>query len=442
MIDRYSRPGMSAVFTDAARMRNWLEVERAALAALVAEGIAPQSALDGLAHMTEVDVAAVQAREAEIHHDLAAFVDVVAAEAPEAGGWLHYGLTSSDVVDTALALQLREAGRIVLGGIAGLRAAVLRRAHEHRDTVMLGRTHGMPAETITFGAKLAGWWHQLGRDEARVHDALLEVEVGKLSGAVGMYSGVSPAVEARVLRSLGLGRDPSATQIVQRDRHAALLGALAVLASTLDRIAVEVRHLQRADVAEASEAFGRSQKGSSAMPHKRNPIVSEQISGLARVIRANADVALQNVVLWHERDISHSSAERVIFPDTFLLTDYLLAKAIWLVDGLEVHVDRMQLNIASQRGLVASQRVLLALIEAGAVRDDAYRAVQEAAHRVLDPLDATAVDLATALAADERVTGSLDAARLSELTDPDFIPPGVAAIFAELEAAGGALPAT
>ncbi|MCW2949942.1 MAG: adenylosuccinate lyase [Thermoleophilia bacterium] len=438
MIDRYSRPEMSAVFTDAARMRNWLEVERAALAALVAEGIAPQSALDGLAHVTEVDVTAVEAREAEIHHDLAAFVDVVAAAAPQAGGWLHYGLTSSDVVDTALALQLRAAGRLVLSGIAGLREAVLRRAHEHRDTVMLGRTHGMPAETITFGAKLAGWWHQLGRDEARVHDALLEVEVGKLSGAVGMYSGVSPVVEARVLRSLGLGRDPSATQIVQRDRHAALLGALAVLASTLDRIAVEVRHLQRADVAEASEPFGRSQKGSSAMPHKRNPIVSEQISGLTRVIRANADVALQNVVLWHERDISHSSAERVIFPDTFLLTDYLLAKATWLVNGLDVHVDRMQSNIANQRGLVASQRVLLALIGAGAIRDDAYRAVQEAAARVYA---GDAPDFATALEGDARVTGSLTAARLHELTDPDFVPPGVDAIFAELEAAGGVLPA-
>ncbi|MCW2971826.1 MAG: adenylosuccinate lyase, partial [Thermoleophilia bacterium] len=251
---------------------------------------------------------------------------------------------------------------------------------------------------------------------------------------------VSPQVEARVLRSLGLGRDPSATQIVQRDRHAALLGALAVLASSLDRIAVEVRHLQRADVAEASEPFGRSQKGSSAMPHKRNPIVSEQVSGLARVIRANADVALQNAVLWHERDISHSSAERVVFPDSFVLTDYLLAKATWLVDGLEVHTDRMRANIAGQHGLVASQRVLLALIEAGAVRDDAYRAVQEASHRVLDPADAAAPDLARALADDARVTGSLDAARLAELTDPDFVPPGVAAIFAELEAAGGVLP--
>ena len=435
MIDRYSRPAMAALFTDEARMQNWLAVERAALDALVAEGIAPQAAAAALSEVTTVDVAAVQAREAEIHHDLAAFVDVVAAAAPGAGGWLHYGLTSSDVVDTALALQLRDAGRLVLDGVAALRSAVLRRAHEHRSDVMLGRTHGMPAETITFGAKLAGWWHQLGRDELRVRAALAEVAVGKLSGAVGMYSGVSPAVEARVLASLDLERDPSATQVVQRDRHAALICALAVLASTLDRIGVEVRHLQRADVAEAAEPFARAQKGSSAMPHKRNPIISERICGLARIIRAHADVALQNVALWHERDISHSSAERVTFPDVFLLADYLLDKATWLVGGLDVDAARMRANLAAQRGLVASQRVLLALVEAGMVRDAAYRAVQQASARVLaDP----ATDLATELAADALVTGAIDAGELVRLCDPAFVPPGVDAIFAELVAAGGA----
>ena len=315
MIARYSRPAMAALFTDEARMGAWLRVERAALAALVAERIAPASALQAIDALDgAVDVAAVQAREAEIHHDLAAFVDVTAAAAPEAAGWLHYGLTSSDVVDTALAVQLGTAGDLILEGIAALRAAVLQRAHEHRDTPMLGRTHGMPAETITFGAKLAGWWHQLGRDERRVRSAVEQVRAGKLSGAVGMYSGVGVEVERRVLVELGLERDASATQVVQRDRHAEFIGALAILASSVDRIAVEVRHLQRADVAEASEPFARSQKGSSAMPHKRNPIVSEQVSGLARIMRSHVEVALQNIPLWHERDISHSSTERVACP--------------------------------------------------------------------------------------------------------------------------------
>ncbi|MCW2959997.1 MAG: adenylosuccinate lyase, partial [Thermoleophilia bacterium] len=272
MISRYSRPEMAKVFTDQAKVDRWLAVEQAVLVALADAGIAPRAAADALASLERVDVVAVQEREAEIHHDLAAFVDVAAAGAPDAAGWIHYGLTSSDVVDTALALQLREAGEVLLRGIDGLRAVVLRRAHEHRTTLMLGRTHGMPAEPITFGAKLAGWWWQLGRDRIRIERSLEEAAVGKLSGAVGMYSGVSPEVEAKVFDTLSLEVDPSATQVVQRDRLAALLCDIAVLGGSLERIGHEVRHLQRSEVAETFEPFARAQKGSSAMPHKRNPI--------------------------------------------------------------------------------------------------------------------------------------------------------------------------
>jgi adenylosuccinate lyase len=432
MIDRYSRPQMAALFTDQARMNAWLRVEQAALRAMADAGIAPAEAADALEQLHVADVARAQAREAEIHHDLAAFVDVIAEDAPGAAGWVHYGLTSSDVVDTALALQLVAATKLVIGGVRELADVVLLRAREHRTTVMLGRTHGMPAETITFGAKLAGWWHQLQRDATRLLAAQDAIAVGKLSGAVGAYSGVGPEIERAVLDSLRLERDPSATQIVQRDRHAQLLGALAQLATSLERIALEVRHLQRSEVGEVAEPFGRAQKGSSAMPHKRNPIVAEQVCGLARVVRGNAGVALENVALWHERDISHSSTERVIIPDTFALSDYLLAKVTWLVGGLDVDAERMLANVAAQRGLVASQRVLLALVAAGAVRDDAYRAVQAAtAATRANP----ATTLAAELAAEPAVTGVLDEARLAELCDPAYVPAGIDVLFAELDAA-------
>lgn len=432
MIERYSRPEMAALFTDQARMNGWLRVEQAALRAMAHEGIAPAAAADALDQLTSVDVDRVQAREAEIHHDLAAFVDIIGQDAPDAAGWAHFGLTSSDVVDTALGWQLHRAGELVLTGIGSLQEAVLRRAREHRDTVMLGRTHGMPAEVTTFGAKLAGWWHQLQRDARRVGTAVEEIRVGKLSGAVGTYSGVGPNVERHVLTMLGLRRDPSATQVVQRDRHASLLGALAVHAATLERIALEIRHLQRAEVAEASEPFGRSQKGSSAMPHKRNPIVSEQVCGLARLVRSNAGAALENVALWHERDISHSSIERVILPDTFTLVDYLGAKVAWLVDGMVVDAERMRANVAAQRGLVSSQRVLLALVQSGMTRDDAYREVQAATATVhADP----GTDLAAALADRSAVVDAIGIDHVRELTDPAWVPDGITAIFDELDAA-------
>lgn len=432
MIERYTRPEMGTLFTDQARMDRWLRVEQAALHALVDAGRAPAAAAAALDAVEHVDVARAMAREAQIHHDLAAFVDVVAEDAPDAAGWIHYGLTSSDVVDTALGLQLRSAGELVLAGIDGLRVAVLDRARQHRGTIMLGRTHGMPAEVTTFGAKLAGWWHQLSRDRDRVAAAVAEASVGKLSGAVGTYSGIGPDIEQAVLARLGIDRDPSATQIVQRDRHAALLSTLAVLGGTIERIALEVRHLQRGDVAEAAEPFGSGQKGSSAMPHKRNPIVAEQLCGLARILRANAGVALENIALWHERDISHSSTERVILPDSLCLADHMLAKATWIVAGLDVRVERMQANVAAQHGVIASQRVLLALVDAGLTRDDAYREVQAASAAVLD---GSADSLAAALRARPAVTDALADDAIATLVDPAFVPLGITALFDELERA-------
>lgn len=431
MIARYSRPEMASVFTDQSRMNRWLDVERAVLAALVAEGSAPPAALDALADVTHVDVEAVAAREAEIHHDLAAFVDVVGAAAPGSAAWLHYGLTSSDVVDTALALQLVAAGNVVLTGLDAAAHAVLDQAHRHRNTVMLGRTHGMPAEVITMGSKLAGWWHTLRRDYTRIAAALDDIAVGKLSGAVGLYTGVSTQIEQRVLTELGLECDPSATQIVQRDRHAALLNALAVCASNLDRCALEIRHLQRADVGEAAEPFGRTQKGSSAMPHKRNPIVAERICGLARVVRAYASVGLEDVALWHERDISHSSAERVVLPDAFLALDYMIDRFVWLMQGLVVNADRMRDNIARERGVVCSQRVLLAMVSSGMARDTAYRHVQQAAARVVD---GTHASFAEALQADKTVTSCLTAQQIDELCDAYAVPDGVAEVFSRIPA--------
>ena len=419
---------MQEVFSDQTRMNLWLAIEKAVLAALIAKGIAPREAYTDLDPVTTVDVQAVQQREAEIHHDLAAFVDVVSASAPGSAGWLHYGLTSSDVVDTALALQIQQAGAIVIAQLREAQRAVLHQAHSHRETAMLGRTHGMPAEAITFGVKLAGWYHQLVRDEQRIVTALSEIAVGKLSGAVGTYTGVSASIEKRVLAELGLARDVSATQIVQRDRHAALLCALAVCAATLERCATEIRHLQRAEVAEASEPFGRGQKGSSAMPHKRNPIVAERICGLARVVRANALVGMENVALWHERDISHSSAERVVIPDSFLALDYMLERFTWLMSGLVVDAERMRVNLEAQRGLVRSQGVLLALVERGMARDEAYRLVQGAAAAVHDGSEST---LATALASSEPVRVLL-ADALESLTSETHVGGDIAAIFAEL----------
>jgi adenylosuccinate lyase len=405
VIARYTRPELGALWSDEARMDAWREVELAACEELPgllgADGPSPAEleAIRG----ASFTVAEVQERERVTEHDVAAFVDVLAASVGEAGRWIHFGLTSSDVLDTALALQLRAAGEPILAGARELTATLAVRAREHKDTLCVGRTHGVHAEPTTFGVKLAGFAFEAHRNSLRLERAFAQVAVGAVSGAVGTYAATSPAFEARVLARLGLGREQVSTQVVPRDRHAELLSAIALAGAGLERLATEVRHLQRTEVREVQEAFRAGQKGSSAMPHKRNPIKSEQISGLARVLRGNAQAALEDVALWHERDISHSSVERVILPDSTTLLDYLQHRAIALVRDMTVDAARMRANLELTHGALFSQALLLALVEAGRSRDEAYRIVQELAQRAWDD----GVALRELLGADERAQ-SLD----------------------------------
>jgi adenylosuccinate lyase len=381
VIARYTRPELGALWTDEARMEGWRRVEVAACEEM--EG--PTEADLAAIRAATFTVAAVQERERVTDHDVAAFVDVLSESAGEAGRWIHFGLTSSDVLDTATALQLRAAGEIILAGAQELAAALAERAREHVDTVCVGRTHGVHAEPTTFGLKLAGFAMEARRNAERLERAFAQVAVGAISGAVGTYSATTPEFEQRVLARLGLAREPVSTQVVARDRHAELLQAIALAAAGLERLATEIRHLQRTEVREVEEPFrSGTQKGSSAMPHKRNPITTERISGLARVLRGNATAAVENVALWHERDISHSGAERVILPDSTILLDYLQHLAIRVVRGMVVHADRMRENLDLTYGALFSQRVLLALVTSGMSRDDAYRVVQEAAQRAWD----------------------------------------------------------
>jgi adenylosuccinate lyase len=376
---------MASIWSDEGKLRAWLEVELAATAAWAELGVVPADAAAGIAEKAAPPSAErVAELEATLHHDAAAFVDAVAEQLGDEGRWFHYGLTSSDVIDTALALQIREAGALVLDGVDRALAVVVARAEQHRATLQIGRTHGVHAEPTTFGLKLAGWAFELDRNRHRVARALEGMRVGKLSGAVGTYAATDPELERIACERLGLEPAPSSTQILQRDRHAELLTALAVLASSLDKFSLEIRNLARTEVAEVQEPFGRGQKGSSAMPHKRNPVVAERICGLARVVRANALVGLENVALWHERDISHSSAERVVVPDSFLAVDYMLDRFAWLIEGLIVRDERMRRNLEASHYLFFSQRVLLALVEAGLSRDEAYRLVQRNAMRAWD----------------------------------------------------------
>ena len=371
---------MKAVWSDESRLARWLEVELAATEAWAMLGVVPREDADELrARAVPPAPARVAEIEERTQHDLAAFVDAVAEQVGPTGRWLHYGLTSSDVLDTALALQLREAGRLLAEGLERALAAVVRRAEEHRGTAMIGRTHGVHAEPTTFGAKLAGWAFELDRDRDRLARALDGVRIGKLSGTVGTYPGGDPELERLVCERLGLAREPAATQVIPRDRLAEVMTTLAVVAASLERFGTEIRHLARTEVREVAEPFGREQKGSSAMPHKRNPVISERICGLARVVRANALVSLENVALWHERDISHSSAERVVVPDSFLALDYMLDRFAWLVEGLMVDSARMRQNLDASHGLAFSPALLTALVESGLQRDDAYRLVQRAA---------------------------------------------------------------
>jgi adenylosuccinate lyase len=431
VIRRYSRPAMARIWSDESRLSHWLEVEVAALVGWAEVGVVPRAAVDEIrARARPPEPEVVTALEERTGHDLAAFVDAVAADLGEHGRWLHYGLTSSDVVDTALALQVREAGALVVSGIESALARVIERAAEHRDTLIIGRTHGVHAEPTTFGLKLAGWAFELARDRERVARALEGMRVGKLSGAVGSYATVDPEVERIACEQLGLEPAPVSTQVLARDRHAELLAALALAATSLERFAVEIRHLARTEVREVEEPFARGQKGSSAMPHKRNPIVAERICGLARVVRAAAAVGLENVPLWHERDISHSSAERVVIPDAFLALDYMLDRFTWLVDGLVVRPERMRRNLEAGHRLFFSQRVLLALVEAGLARDEAYRLVQRNAMRAWDE-ERSFEEL---VRGDREIGARLDEAQLARVFDLGAFTRHVDVVFERLAA--------
>jgi adenylosuccinate lyase len=384
MIPRYTREEIGAVWTPQRRMDALLEVELAAVDAWAEEGVVPEADARDSRAKASFTVEAVEERERTTGHDVAAFVDVVAASIGDAGRWLHYGLTSYDVVDNALALQLKQAGEIIVPGARAYRDALVRRAREFSDVLCVGRTHGVHAEPTTFGLKLASLAFEADRNLVRLTDAFDRVAVGKVSGAVGTYASVPPVIERRVMEKLGLRAEDISTQVIPRDRHAVLLASIAIAGAGIERFATEIRNLQRTEVREVEEPFGKGQKGSSAMPHKRNPIIAERLTGLARVVRGYAQVGFENVALWHERDISHSGAERIVLPDATIALDYMQYLATNLVDGMTVHTDRMRENLELTHGALFSQRALTALVESGMSRDDAYRLVQESAQRAWD----------------------------------------------------------
>ncbi len=415
MIPRYTRPEMGRIWSDENRFTQWLEVELAASEALAELGVVPAEAARLLRAHAGFEVARIHQIEREVKHDVIAFTTAVAEAMASAGHgeesrWLHYGLTSNDVVDTAQALVLRQAAAIILADLEALRAVLKRRALEFRHTAEIGRTHGVHAEPVTFGLKLAIWYEEAGRNLARVRTAAEGLRVGKTSGAVGTFAHIGPEVEERICARLGLEPARAATQVIQRDRHAALVAALALATALCEKIALEVRHLQRTEAREAEEYFAKGQKGSSAMPHKRNPVTCEQICGLARVVRANVQAAYENVALWHERDISHSSVERVILPDSTILADYLLDKTTALVDQMLVYPARMKRNLEMTRGLVFSGQLLLDLAAAGMLREQAYRIVQGHAMKAWEEES----DFRAAIEADAEIGAVLTPEKIAE----------------------------
>jgi adenylosuccinate lyase len=428
MIQRYTRPEMGAIWSDARRYETWLEVELAATDALAATGVVPAEDARTLRERAAFDIARIEEIEQTTQHDVIAFTTAVAEKVGPAARWLHFGLTSSDVLDTALALQMRQACDLILTDIDALLVAVKARAQEHRKTAMIGRTHGVHAEPMTFGVKLALWFAELTRDRERIVRARETVAVGKISGAVGMFAHLDPAIEADVCERLGLKPAPVSSQVIQRDRHAELMSALAITAASLEKFALEIRGLQKTEIGEAEEPFGKGQKGSSAMPHKRNPIGCEQITGLARLIRANAMAALENVALWHERDISHSSVERVILPDSFIALDHMLRRFTKIVAGMVVYPARMTENLGRSRGVVFSGSVLLELAKRGVSREQAYEWVQRSAMRSFNEQR----DFKELLLADADVTNVLPPAAIREAFDLDSQMRNVDAIFARV----------
>lgn len=430
MIPRYTRPAMGAVWTDQNKFQQWLEVELAASEALAEMGVVPAQDAALLRKHAGFSVERVFEIEKTTRHDVIAFTTAVAesmaaANHPEASRWFHFGMTSNDVVDTAQALQLGQASNILLDDLGKLQAVLKRRAFEFKNAVQIGRTHGVHAEPITFGLKLAIWYEEAGRDLRRVEAAAEDLRVGKISGAVGTFAHIGPEAEERICAKLGLRPAPVASQVIQRDRHAHFLATLATATALCEKIALEVRHLQRTEVREASEYFARGQKGSSAMPHKKNPITSEQICGLARVVRSNAQAGFEDIALWHERDISHSSVERVILPDSTILTDYLLAKTTDLVDTMFVYPERMRRNVDLTRGLVFSGQLLLDLASAGMLREQAYAVVQRLA---MDAWDNES-DFRAAVEADPEISALVTKEQLAETFSVDRHLKHVDAIF-------------
>ncbi|HAD81894.1 MAG: adenylosuccinate lyase [Candidatus Edwardsbacteria bacterium RIFOXYD12_FULL_50_11] len=425
MIERYTLPKMKAVWSEQNKFQKWLDIEILACEAQARLGRIPQKDLENIKARAGFDIARIDQIEAEVQHDVIAFLTSVNQQVGESGRFIHMGLTSSDVLDTAWAVLMKEAGRLLMDDLNKLSAVLKQRAWEHKDTLMMGRSHGIHAEPTTFGLKLAMWWQEIQRDILRMERAIETISCGKISGAVGTFAHIDPSVEEYVCQKLELKPEPVSTQIVQRDRHAEYLCTLGIIASTLDKIALEIRHLQRTEVREAEEPFSEKQKGSSAMPHKRNPIISERICGMARVIRTNALVGMENVALWHERDISHSSAERIVIPDSTIALDYILNKTIWLIEGLRVYPERMALNIESSGGLIFSQKLLLALVEKGISREDAYRIIQRNAMKVWEG----GGNLKQLVLADAEVARSLDAKAIADVFDPESFIRNIGHIF-------------
>jgi adenylosuccinate lyase len=428
VIARYARPAMAEIWSDESRLARWLDVELAALEAWAeVDALPPDEVAAIRARATPPTPERVAEIEQVTDHDVAAFVDAVAEQLGPEGRWLHYGLTSSDVVDTALSLQIQDAGRLVLDGVEQALEAVVARAEEHRHTICIGRSHGIHAEPTTFGWKLAGWAFELDRARTRMLRALETNRVGQLSGTVGTYAQLEPEVERIACERLGLEPDPLSTQVIARDRHAELLSALALVATSIERFATEIRHLARTEVREVEEPFAQGMKGSSAMPHKRNPKVAERLCGLARVVRANSLVGLENVPLWHERDISQSSAERIVIPDSFLALDYMLDRFRWILAGLVVYPERMRRNLDASHGLFFSHRLLLALIESGLARDAAYRSVQRVAMRAWEE----ETDFVELVRADPQLAAGID---LDSVFDLDATVRHVDTVFERLHA--------
>ncbi len=425
MISRYTRPAMGELWAPQKKFELWLEIELLACEAMAGLDLVPKDAAQRLRAKASFDIDRIEAIEAEVHHDVVAFITVVGETVGEDARWLHLGLTSSDILDTSLAVLLKEASQLILAGLEEFLVVLKRRAYEFQDVPMVGRTHGVHAEPTTFGLKLALWWDEIRRRRDRLESAAEGVAVGKLSGAVGTFAHCPPEVEAYVCDRLGIKPAPASSQVVQRDRHADFHAALALLATSIEKIALEVRHLQRTEVLEVEEYFSPGQKGSSAMPHKRNPIIAERLCGLSRVIRGNLHAALENVPLWHERDISHSSAERIILPDSTILADYMVAKATDLIDRLIVYPDRMRENLGRTKGLLASQGLLVALVQAGLEREEAYSLVQDHAMRAWRG----EVEFKEAVLADPAVTKHLSREVVEGCFDPAFLLRNVKAIF-------------